>query len=424
MAAMIGPAFYAGFKDIGFLPDLIRRVGVGLLGWVRPQSFDAAADLGFYETTFLGMQKKIFEDQATMHAAYVAGGVGEVEEFYRAGIIDLSTLRGWQQIDRGHQQGDLSLIDRGNRALLFREQFDIIDRFYVQMLQYHRPEGEIFSYLLTLLGAPSVPGTHSYPQRFPLVIAATLPGGDIQLSTPLADGNIAVFANRWKLIDDDTLPGYLTFVRDHANEARELVATPIAERVIRYRLVSRAGELAREGLTSWRLHLSHGGARQKALGVQSMKPLTAQTQSLALDLTTPPTYRPGDKSSAVWMNHDRQPFDVAVSLPQSRAYRARAEVAVLLSSAPGANPDRLIVQLPSTDLSQTEQLLTEYGDEWGFPTEAIAQWRVDAERRASSDRDYSTQVFTPDDVGFVHLEFQVSHHVRESDFMVAALFSW
>ena len=48
------------------------------------------------------------------------------------------------------------------------------------------------------------------------------------MRTPLADGNIAVFANRWKLIDDDTLPDYLAFVRDHAGEARALVATPVS----------------------------------------------------------------------------------------------------------------------------------------------------------------------------------------------------
>jgi hypothetical protein len=33
-------------------------------------------------------------------------------------------------------------------------------------------------------------------------------------------------------------------------------------------------------------------------------------------------------------------------------------------------------------------------------------------------------VFTPDRLGFVQLEFQVSHHVRENAFVVAALFSW
>jgi hypothetical protein len=41
-----------------------------------------------------------------------------------------------------------------------------------------------------------------------------------------------------------------------------------------------------------------------------------------------------------------------------------------------------------------------------------------------SDRHYSTHVFTPDNVGFVHLEFQVSHHVREGTFVVSTLFSW
>jgi hypothetical protein len=33
-------------------------------------------------------------------------------------------------------------------------------------------------------------------------------------------------------------------------------------------------------------------------------------------------------------------------------------------------------------------------------------------------------VFTPDDVGYVHLEFQVAHHVREQEFVVSVLFSW
>jgi hypothetical protein len=33
-------------------------------------------------------------------------------------------------------------------------------------------------------------------------------------------------------------------------------------------------------------------------------------------------------------------------------------------------------------------------------------------------------VFTPADIGPVHLEFQISHHVSERAFVVAALFSW
>src|SRR5207245_11613663 len=37
---------------------------------------------------------------------------------------------------------------------------------------------------------------------------------------------------------------------------------------------------------------------------------------------------------------------------------------------------------------------------------------------------YGTHVFTPPEIGPVHLEFQVSHHVPERAFVVTALFSW
>jgi hypothetical protein len=55
--------------------------------------------------------------------------------------------------------------------------------------------------------------------------------------------------------------------------------------------------------------------------------------------------------------------------------------------------------------------------------ESPTQWPGIAQP-SKSDRHYSSHVFTPDDVGFVHLEFQVSHHVRESICVVTVLFSW
>lgn len=124
------------------------------------------------------------------------------------------------------------------------------------------------------------------------------------------------------------------------------------------------------------------------------------------------------------MNPNRRQFDLEVALPGGRAYRALAELAVMLSSTHAGDPDRLTVQSASAGLDATQRLIAQYAAEWGFPADAVAGWRGGAKRRASSDRDYSTHVFTPDDVGFVHLEFQVAHHVRERDFVVAALFSW
>src|SRR5262249_58241294 len=60
----------------------------------------------------------------------------------------------------------------------------------------------------------------------------------------------------------------------------------------------------------------------------------------------------------------------------------------------------------------------------GLPAGAVTAWRTSATQRISGDRQYSPHVFTPADIGPVHLQFQVSHHVYERAFVVAALFSW
>lgn len=426
LASMIGPAFYAGFRDIGFLPDVARRAVRKVFGGASRQlGTDAAGELGFYETTFLTMQKKIFEDQATMHEAYVAEGIARIEDFYRARIIDVATLDAWRQIDAGRRDGDIGSLDRGNRTLLFREQHDIIDRFYIEMLQHHWPAGLIFTYLLTLAGAPSVPGARSYPERYPLTFNAPLWRVTISVQTPLPDGNIAVFANRWKLIDDDTLPGYLAFVRDFAEESRALAATAISQRVTGSRILARAGGLVAAALTRWDVSVTPGSA---PVVPSSKPPPPTEAGGTAIDLTGPPTRHraglPEGSDTRVWKDAHRRSFDVAVALPCGRVYRAEADMAVMLCSTPAGDPDRVTVQLQSASLAATERLIAGYAAEWGFPHDAVVGWRSGAERRLSSDRDYSTHVFTPDPVGFVHVEFQVSHHVRDNRFVVSALFSW
>jgi hypothetical protein len=432
MANMIGPAFYAGFRDLGIVPDGMQKALHWMHGLVSPGlAGGGPADLGFYETTFLRMQKKIFEDQATMHQAYIDGGVPKIEELFEARIIDSATLKAWRRIDAG-RNGDPALVDSGNRMLLFREQFDIIDRFYLQMFRRHRPMGQAFTYLLTLAGAPSIPGARSFPEAYPRTFIARPPLAMVSVRTPLANGNVAMFANRWSLIDGDTLPDYLAFVSGNADEARKLVEIPVAERASRYRIFRRIGGLAAAALTHWEFAVS--GAPASGTGAFAARPaqplLAAQTgdSRIGIDLTHPPTRgSPSfltDTDSQVWMNPNRRPFGIAVILPNGREYQAQAATAVMLSSMHASDPDRLIVQLPSLDLPDAGRLIARYATEWGFPADAVADWRVGAERRLSSDRHYSTHVFTPGDVGFVHLEFQVSHHVREKAFVVAALFSW
>jgi hypothetical protein len=426
LAGMIGPAFYAGFTDLGLLPDAVRAVVIAVLGRAsRRFARRAAGDLGFYETTFLTMQKKIFEDQAGMHEAYLAGGLAQIEEFYHARIIDAATLEAWRQIDSGRRNAAPATVTDGNRSLLFREQHDIIDRFYVRMFGRRRPLGQAFTYLLTLAGMPSIPGAHSYPERYPLRVDARLPRIAVSARTPLAEGNIAVFTDRWKLIDADTLPAYLAFLRDHPDQARAVLATPLSQRMTGYRLLARAGQLVAAAFTHWDLEL-RAAPQSRTPGARPAKPLRAA--ATAIDLTSAPTresagFVPGP-GNLVSMSPSRTPFDLTIALPGGRAFHARAEMAVMLSSARAGDPDRLTVQLPPAGLETAARLIGEYAAQWGFPATAVEAWHTNTSQRAPGDRHYSTHVFTAEDIGFVHLEFQVSHHVRERDFVVAALFSW
>lgn len=439
MAAMIGPAFYAGFRDLGMVPDAMRRAVVAVCGR-RSRRFAswAASDLGFYEITFLTMQKKIFEDLAWMHEAYLSGGIPQIDALYRDRIIDIATLRAWQEIDKGRHSKDEAAAARGNRALLFREQHNIIDRFYVRMQGFRKLEGQAFTYLLTLAGTPSIPGAHSYPKHYPLRITLRFRRIAICARTPLAGGNIAIFADRWKLIDADTLPRYFALVRDDIDKVRNELRTPLAKRIRRYRLLVRAPGFAWAALTRWGLNIKalrgyrYGDVHGGGTFARRAQPFR---ESIRINLEHLPTRESAGLAayadSLTWMNRGREPIDVEVCLPDNKVYRARAAMTTILTTALGKDPDRLIVQLLPMVLADVGQLVDEYSAEWGFPSQAADTWRTSAYRRASGwqrdDADnetYTTHVFTPDSVNFVHIEFHVSHHIYEDEFVLAALFSW
>jgi hypothetical protein len=58
----------------------------------------------------------------------------------------------------------------GNRWLIYREQDDIIDYFYVSVHNRHGPEGRAVTYLLTLVGMPSIPDARADPAVFPQTV--------------------------------------------------------------------------------------------------------------------------------------------------------------------------------------------------------------------------------------------------------------
>jgi hypothetical protein len=437
MAKLIGPSFYAGFLDIGLLPDTERRL-LNSLGWLvsagrqgveavlkRDRLGDevSAFGLGFFEVTFLTMQRKIFEDQALMHEAYLGGGLDAIHALAAVGILDQATADAWEQIDGG----DRERIEEGNRTLLFREQHDIIDRYYLDMRAYDPPQGNAFTYLMTVGGSPAIPGARSYARVFPLTMAAAVPGGSLTVDTPLADGNIAIFTNRWQLIEQDTLPAYQRFISRDPTGARALVATPIGKRLGRFRLLRRLGSIELALLTNWRIRLESRAAAHRQLDVRRTRSAPIAPAEVTIDLTSPPTRAnagfSADSDHRAW-ERTAAPFELTVRLPHSRTYAATARLAVLRSTAPGSDPTRLSVKLPTTELAGAKAALLTLAHEWHADTDEIEHWAAAARRVTLDDHAYSTRVFPAQTIGFVRLEFQIEHHVAEDEYVLDTLFSW
>lgn len=122
---------------------------------------------------------------------------------------------------------------------------------------------------MTQIGAPSIPGAQGYADVDPLVARVPTPGlrdlpvpyppwkvdnplqGDLIVETPFADGNVAQFDDRWRLIEEDTLPAYQRLLREDPDLAHALIAADVATRVEEYRLTERADQIVLDLLTDW-----------------------------------------------------------------------------------------------------------------------------------------------------------------------------
>ena len=266
MANMIGPSFAAGFFDL----DLFRRIAKGLEHQpgvpfdMRALAGASDQELKFFETTFLTMQKDIFFDQAMMHEAYLGGGMASIRELQEAGLIDPRGEQAWANIDEGRRTGNVDLLKAGNTALLYREQHDIIEHNYQKM--YDRPlTGPAFTYLMTAVGEPSIPGAKSFAEYKPLTVTVETPGperipftpwdnplqGEVKVKTPLPDGNIAHFDDRWDYISKDTLPAYQKLLAEDPGRAKDIIGSDVGGRIDEYRLQNRADDLAKKFITDW-----------------------------------------------------------------------------------------------------------------------------------------------------------------------------
>ncbi|GAB10221.1 hypothetical protein GOARA_053_00480 [Gordonia araii NBRC 100433] len=355
MANMIGPSFAGGFYDL----RTMIKVGEAL-GWPPELAAlkDASpTDLEFFESTLLGMQKKIFMDQASQHEAFLSGGMEEIERMRLAGAINDQSHLAWSRIDEGLATDNQAKIREGNRALLWREQHDIIDSDY-QALKSHPITGLAFTYGMTVAGSPSIPGADAFSEVFPYEVTVPAPVGPFGLyghvdtTITLPDGNIADFDSRWNLIEKDTLPAYLETVDN--GSARDIVSSDFAERMNN----SRIAEIHRTGIIkldirSGEIPLASVGLERSLLGPTIGDP-SGSDMLLVLD---GPTGREKVFSSTATASVDELMRCVGV-VTFWRVAETRAEAFLVLR---------------------------EGVDQWGFSADRIEGWRKSIDSEPDSD---------------------------------------
>lgn len=241
MANMIGPSFAGGFNDLAAIRDGVRKGSI-VDPKLAPIGMLTNSELKFYETKFLEMQKKIFVDQAGQHEAYLTGGTAETDRLKELDIIDRKTQSAWNDIDQGIHQNDSSLLEKGNKQLLLREQRTIIGEDYDDMRNYHGPVGQAVTYGMTAVGEPSIPGAGTFADVTP--ITQDVPFTDNRVVTGLPDGNVSVFEERWNMIEQDTLPAYQDVINNEPTRANEIISSDFDERRKDSNLINRIPGIA------------------------------------------------------------------------------------------------------------------------------------------------------------------------------------
>ena len=277
MAKLAGATFYAAFQDIHVLrlaledgaltadqaADALQRMFPGMppeaIARLTSSGLGAlAGELRFVETTFLTMQRNIFDDLAWQHLAYQQGGLAAMEALYTDGTLEAEHIRAWRDIDSGQR----SRVEMGNLALLSYEQDQIIGDDY-DRIRDRSPVTWLLTMGMSYLadspirdrGRPfrevvpyEVKVNINTPDRFPLwpdgILPDRIPYTDVRV--PGSDGvyapfpdevtldfgdlpinNVSIFDKRWQWIEDDMYPAWLEL--DGSGDAGAVVATPIED---------------------------------------------------------------------------------------------------------------------------------------------------------------------------------------------------
>jgi hypothetical protein len=169
------------------------------------------------------MQKDIFDDVGSMHAAYQQYGMAGIEALqqqdskkYPKELVDA-----WRDID----SGDPKRVAAGNAQLLEREQTVVLPKSYKQVESYHGPVGEAFAETLSAMTKSPIPGSKSFSDYY---------GGE--WSTWWDDRYVTDTNDRMDWIRKDMLPKYQQLLANPV-EAKTLIDTPLLDRADKYEIL-------------------------------------------------------------------------------------------------------------------------------------------------------------------------------------------
>ncbi|WP_159838120.1 hypothetical protein [Nocardia sp. CY41] len=272
LAGIAGGSFASGFFDMGDVGVVLDVPGIhqfgnavaDLLRATPPELARAlpedirllategfrlsAADVAWYQTRLMIMQKHIFTDLVPMHEAYVALGMRGIEEMYAAGLLDDDLRTAWRSIASGTGDGYVDALVR----MTDREQNHVVADQWDETSAGRAPIGRVLTYISTVAGKPGVPGVRAPGVFAPTVVTADVGGRSLALRVPLPAFNWADRDARWSYITGDLVPRHIDLETDPA-----LAGTVLGEafwgKLARGRLAARLPDLLADLTTQWQI---------------------------------------------------------------------------------------------------------------------------------------------------------------------------
>ncbi|MGK8500354.1 hypothetical protein [Nocardia asiatica] len=272
LAGIAGGSFASGFfdmSDAAVVLDVpgIRELGAAVADLLRatppelaralPQDIHllategsrlSAADVAWYQTRLMIMQKHIFTDLVPMHEAYVALGMRGIEEMYAAGLLDDDIRAAWRSIAAGTREGCADALVR----MTDREQNHVVADQWDETAAGRGPIGRVLTYVSTVAGKPAVPGVRAPGVFAPAVVTAEIGGRSLALRVPLPGFNWADRESRWNYITGDLVPRHIGLETDPVLAAAVL-GEAFSSKLARGRLAARLPDLLADLSAHWQI---------------------------------------------------------------------------------------------------------------------------------------------------------------------------